>query len=64
MQGSSKKEGSRKLTEDLPNTIRRSLNSISLSEKFQFHSCDIIKSGKNPLSLCLEVLLKWVLDIP
>lgn len=56
MQDSSRKVGSRKLTEDLSITIRGSLKTISLGEQFQFHSCDIINSGKNSLSLCLEVL--------
>lgn len=64
VQDSSRKDGSRKLTEDLPNTISGSLKPISLGEQFHFHSCDTIKSGKNPPSLCLEVLLKRVLDIP
>lgn len=64
MQDPSRKDGSRKLTEDLPNTIGESLKTTSLGEQFQICSCDIIESGKNSLSLCLEVLLKWVLDIP
>lgn len=64
MEDTSRKDSSRKLTEDLPNTITQSLKTITLGEQFQFHSCDIINSGKNSLSLCLEVLPKWVLDIP